>query len=133
MIENLNLIPFRYRKFAWISLILFFFSAVLIKISGENLNPNSKEIFQNIVQSGVLLSLLSLTLSASKREDEMSIQIRIKAFTNAFIFGVGYTAVIPFASLIVDGEISIPSLFELLLMMFAVFFISFYSITKKAE
>lgn len=74
-----------------------------------------------------------MTIASGKQEDELTIQIRIKAFTNAFIFGVGFTAISPFANLLFDGEFNLQSRFELLLMMFVVFFTSYYSIKKKTE
>ncbi|MCB0478606.1 MAG: hypothetical protein KDC84_10605 [Crocinitomicaceae bacterium] len=131
--ERLNLLPYRFKKYAWIGLFSFLVATIIIKISGIDLSEDSKELLKNILQSGILLCLLTLTIAAGKQEDELTIQIRIKAFTNAFIFGVGFTAIVPFANLLFDGEFNLQSRFELLLMMFAVFFISYYSIKKKTE
>ena len=131
--ERLNLLPYRFKKYAWIGLFSFLVTTIIIKISGIDLSEDSKELLKNILQSGILLCLLTLTIAAGKQEDELTIQIRIKAFTNAFIFGVGFTAIVPFANLLFDGEFNLQSRFELLLMMFAVFFISYYSIKKKTE
>ncbi|MEZ4936698.1 MAG: hypothetical protein R2799_03805 [Crocinitomicaceae bacterium] len=131
--EKLTLLPYRFKKYAWIGLFAFLVATIIIKISGVDLSEDTKELLKNILQSGILLCLLTLTIAAGKQEDELTIQIRIKAFTNAFIFGVGFTAIVPFANLLFDGEFNLQSRFELLLMMFAVFFISYYSIKKKTE
>lgn len=59
------------------------------------------ELIRQIARKGMLLSLLLITMSKEKIEDELIIKLRGQAFAFAFVAGVIYTLIQPFINYIV--------------------------------
>lgn len=47
--ERLNLLPYRFKKYAWIGLFFFLIATLIVKISGIDLSEDSKELLKNIL------------------------------------------------------------------------------------
>ncbi|UMB61099.1 hypothetical protein MHL31_02590 [Lutibacter sp. A80] len=118
--------------FKKISFGLIIFSILLFAFSTSKILTIEKEIIQTISKVILLLSLLLLALTKNKIEDELTYSIRLKAFATSFIFGVTFTIVSPFANLLFEGILTInKGAFELLILMFSVYFAVFYSMKKN--
>ena len=127
--QDLRLLPVPFRKVAFGIMI---FSVLLIVLIKSKILPIDKDIVKTISQTGILVSLLLLTLTKNKIEDELTSRIRLKAFASSFIFGVGYVIVDPFVSLLFkDGFLSNRGVTEILITMFLFYFMTFYSMLKK--
>ena len=93
-----------------------------------------RDIIFAITKTGLLISLLMLTLTRHKREDEVISEIRLKAIALTFIFGVVYVIVEPFVSLIFqDGFISDMGVGQLMITLFSFYFIIFYFMLKRTQ
>lgn len=81
----------------------------------------------------ILLGLLILMMIKGKIEDEMSQQIRLKAITSSFIFGISFYIVMPFVNYLFVGEFTETiGTFQLLLTMSVIYFINYY-LMKRSE
>ena len=127
--KDLRLLPNYFKKIAW-GLLAIILIIVVLKLS--NVLQKDKELLINIIQSGVLLALLLLSITKDKIEDELTIKIRMGAFAGAFILGVGLFIAHHFVNLIFDGNfMSDIGVFQLLLTMFFFYFGIFYMAKMK--
>jgi len=130
-LKVLNLLPRKYRVLGYSFIILAVLLAVLYKIEIIDYGKNITKLMAELM---ILLGLLILMLIKGKTEDEMLQQIRLKAITAAFIFGVGYYIIMPFINLLFDGVFeNLIGTFQLLILMFFMYFIWFYLMKKRVN
>jgi len=85
-----------------------------------------------ISKTGILISLLILALTKNKIEDELTIRIRLIAFTGSFIGGVVWVIVEPFRELLLhDSFSSDEGATGILILMFLIYFMTFYLMLNK--
>ncbi len=94
--KELKLLPNKYFKIGIGVAIISFISMICLKYIGDY--ALAIQFLKNVV----LVSLLIITVSKSKEEDEMTIKLRSQAFVLAFIWGVLYAAVQPIISIIAN-------------------------------
>jgi undecaprenyl pyrophosphate phosphatase UppP len=129
--KPINLIPRKFKTIAWILIVMGIFLPFSSKF--VDFSDQIKPIVKHSSKSLVLIGLFTFALLKPKIEDEMEVYIRLKAFSFSFIAGVAYAIVTPYTNLIFDGLLIDNSIFQLLLTMFIVFFLSLYSEKKKLE
>jgi hypothetical protein len=99
--KDLRLLPNSWRKYIYafgLFVILIFFLSIMHWL------PIEKSILKELFMDGLLISLLLLVLSQDKKEDEFSMNIRLKAFAASFIYGAVYTITYPFLTFLLDGK-----------------------------
>lgn len=126
----LNLLPRKFRVLGYFFIMLAILLAVLHK---TEIIDYGKNITKLMAKSMILLGLLILMMIKGKIEDEMSQQIRLKAITSSFIFGISFYIVMPFVNYLFVGEFTETiGTFQLLLTMSVIYFINYYLI-KRSE
>lgn len=127
--QDLRLLPIYFKKIAFGIMISI---ALLIVLTKSKTLPIDKSFLVTISKTGILVSLLLLALTKNKIEDELTSRIRLNAFASSFISGVLYVIVEPFVSLLFkDGFVSDRGVTEILITMFLVYFMTFYSMLNK--
>lgn len=99
-------------------------------INSSDLMDDKKELMLILIFNAIILGLLILAWSKDKVEDEMTISLRLKAMSLAFIFGVLYTVFMPlleysFATLY-DETLVVFSSQQLILTMLIFYLIIYY-------
>lgn len=126
----LNLLPRKFRVLGYFFIMLAILLAVLHK---TEIIDYGKNITKLMAKSMILLGLLILMMIKGKIEDEMSQQIRLKAITSSFIFGISFYIVMPFVNYLFVGEFTETiGTFQLLLTMSVIYFINYY-LMKRSE
>lgn len=96
----------------------------LLTIEGENAKV--------IAKSGVLVALLLLAITRNNIEDELTLRIRLKAFTASFIYGVAIVILEPFINLLFGADLlSDKGVTELLISMFFFYFIVMFIMKRR--
>jgi len=96
--ERLQLLPNRYKRMAIISALVLFVSLLTVKFFLGDF-----ETTQLIIKNLLLISLLLISISSDRIEDERSSKLRSQSYAYAFVVGVIYALVQPFADLLVDA------------------------------
>ncbi|NQU34164.1 MAG: hypothetical protein HQ521_13100 [Bacteroidetes bacterium] len=127
--KDLRLLPTHFKKVAFgimVSSVLFLFLFLSKTLIFD------KEIAMTISKTGILISLLILALTKNKIEDELTIRIRLIAFTGSFIGGVVWVIVEPFRELLLhDSFSSDEGATGILILMFLIYFMTFYLMLNK--
>ncbi|MGB5463139.1 MAG: hypothetical protein WBM92_07225, partial [Aureibaculum sp.] len=90
------LLPNKYKKVGVVLLLI----SLLTLITRKYLLDDG-ELVRQIAKKGMLLSLLLITMSKEKIEDELIIKLRGQAFAFAFVAGVIYTLIQPLINYVV--------------------------------
>lgn len=129
--KELKLLPHKYFKIGIGAAIVSFISMLSLKYMGDY--GMAIQLLRNVM----LVSLLVITVSKSKEEDEMTMKLRSQAFVLAFIWGVLYAAVQPIISIIANFFMSSKpeewtemSMYQILLFMLLIQ-IAFYHGAKR--
>jgi len=96
-LEKISL-PNSFKKIGVVLFIVLLVSILSSKIFGVE----TSETLKYILKRGLLVTLLIITLSREKIEDEMIRSLRAKAFAMAFIAGVIYTLIQPLINYIAN-------------------------------
>ena len=96
-LQNLKLLPNKVKQFG-IGLAIVSFVTI---IAGKFLFEDYM-LLRAVIKNILLISLLLISISRDKMEDEMTIKLRAQSYGMAFIFGVLYALTQPFANLFVD-------------------------------
>ena len=86
IMENLltSLFSYRVKRFTLaLAISLFLLDLVVMQFQNESVNSYTNHIF---IQYGVLISLLTATLSKDKIDDELSVRVRYSILKNTFSF-----------------------------------------------
>ena len=100
-LQNLKLLPNRVKGIAIIMVVITFFAL----IAGKFLFSDYHTV-RLLIKNLLLVSLLLVSISRDKIEDELTLVLRLQSYAFAFIAGVVYTMVQPFANLLVESIIS---------------------------
>ena len=126
----LNLLPRKFRVLGYFFIML---AILLVVLHKTEIIDYGKNITKLMAKSMILLGLLILMMIKGKIEDEMSQQIRLKAITSSFIFGISFYIVMPFVNYLFVGEFAETiGTFQLLLTMSVIYFINYY-LMKRSE
>ena len=127
--QDLRLLPGHFKKVAFGIMLL---SALLVVLYILKVLTIDKEIVETTAKSGFLISLLLLVVTRNKIEDELTLRIRLKAFTASFIYGVVIVIVEPFINLLFgDSFLSDKGVTELLINMFFFYFVMMFLMKKN--
>ena len=96
-IQNYQYLLPNYYKKVGISLLIL----SLITLMTRKYLIEDGELIRQIAKKGMLLSLLLITISKEKIEDELIIKLRGQAFAFAFVAGVIYTLIQPLINYLV--------------------------------
>ena len=100
-LRNLTLLPNRVKGVAIIMVVITFFAL----IAGKFLFSDYHTV-RLLIKNLLLVSLLLVSISRDKIEDELTLVLRLQSYAFAFIAGVVYAMVQPFANLLVESIIS---------------------------
>lgn len=90
-------LPHSYKKIGYVLAILSFFLLVVLKSSEIDLTW-----IRPVLKNLILIGFLIVSLSKESLEDEMIKVLRAKSYGLAFIMGVFYAMVLPFAGYVID-------------------------------
>ncbi|MFA7115851.1 MAG: hypothetical protein WC140_01260 [Bacteroidales bacterium] len=127
--KDLRLLPTNFKKVAFGIMLL---SALFVILYIFKIITIDKDMVKTISKSGFLISLLLLVITRNKIEDELTLKIRLKAFSASSIYGVGVVILEPFINLLFDGSfLSDMGVTELLISMFFFYFIMMFIMKKN--
>lgn len=127
--QDLRLLPRKFRKVAFGIMSLTVLLAVLSILKVLTID---KEIIQTIAKSGFLVSLLLLAITRNKIEDELTLRIRLQAFTASFIYGVVIVVVEPLIRFLLGNSLlSAMGVTALLISMFLFYFLMMFLMKKN--
>ncbi|MDO6739415.1 hypothetical protein [Wenyingzhuangia sp. 2_MG-2023] len=127
--KELNLLPENFKKIAFLIMLL---TVLFISLSIFKVIEIDNRLVKKIAGSTFLLSLLILSITRNKIEDELTLKIRVKAYAASFIYGVSVTIVFPLINLILKGSFeSKKGVHELLISMFIFYFIMIFLMKKN--
>ena len=127
--QDLRILPTNFKIAAY---RIMFLCGLFVALSISKILAIDKEIVKTISKSVFLISLLLLALTRDKIEDELTLRIRLKAFTASFIYGVGIVIMEPFINLLFDGSfLSDKGVAELLITMFFFYFAMMFLMKKN--
>ena len=96
-LQNLKLLPSRVKGIAIIMVVITFIALITGKFLFEDYVT-----LRLITRNLLLIALLLVSISSDKVEDELTLQLRAQSYAFAFITGVVYAMVQPFANLLVE-------------------------------
>jgi hypothetical protein len=100
-LQNLKFLPYRFKGIG-ITMVLMTFIAL---IAGKFLFSDYHTL-RLLIKNLLLVSLLMVSISSDRIEDERTLVLRLQSYAFAFIAGVIYALVQPFANLLVEFVIS---------------------------
>lgn len=124
-------LSYNWKRIGLVFTITIFIALIVLKfIEGE------PEWIRGFLKRGLLVSLLIISLSKEKFEDEMITSLRAKSYTLAFIIGVLYTLVQPGVDYLVHHyvfESSATNTFSYFQLLFFMLFIQimFFEVLKR--
>lgn len=129
--QDLRLLPLHFKKIAFAIMILSILFAIVSKSLPGALSID-KDIIMSFTKSGFLISLLILAITRNKIEDELTLKIRLKAFTASFIYGVVIVIIQPFFNSLFRSSFTFDkNATELLISMFFFYFIMAFLMKKN--
>lgn len=123
----LNLLPFYFRNIGLFIILLALLS--LFSLFSETAQAH-KEVYEVFFQSTLLIGSLFIAIAKGRTEDEMTMLLRIKAYSGTFLFGVFYFVANQIFSLLTESK-SIESS-QLILAMLIYYFTSFWFLKRQA-
>ncbi|CAN5742719.1 hypothetical protein BH11BAC3_BH11BAC3_08360 [soil metagenome] len=100
-LNKMQLLPNSYKKLGFILLIISITALVLLRITRP-----TQDIFNDICKSLILLSMIIISVTKEKNEDEYTIILRGKSYVLAFIIGAIYAILQPYINLGVAALLS---------------------------
>jgi len=131
-LENLKLLPNRVKTIGINLLIL----SVILLFAGKFLFTEYHTV-RLVIKNLILISLLLISVSRNKIEDERTLRLRVQSYAFAFITGVLYAMVQPFAILLVESimQSELATLVELSVFQVLIFMllvqISYFNFTMR--
>ena len=95
-LQKINFLPYLFKKIGFGLLII-----SLISVVSLTFLDNSSVLIKNISKSVLLISLLLISISMEKNEDEYTMQLRARSYVLAFIFGIVYAILQPYINYVV--------------------------------
>ena len=100
-LQNLKILPYRVKGIGTTMVFLSLLALVAGKFFIEDYHT-----LRLLIKNLLLVSLLLVSISRDKVEDELTLVLRLQSYAFAFITGVVYAMVQPFANLLVASVIS---------------------------
>ena len=100
-LQNLKLLPYRFKRIGTIMVVI----TIIIMIAAKFFFADYHTL-RLLIKNLLLVSFLIVTISRDKVEDELTLVLRLQSYAFAFIAGVIYAMVQPFANLLVESVIS---------------------------
>lgn len=127
-------LPNYYKKIGIGLFILFFLSLSVVKFFTTDI-----DVLRPLLQKGLLVSLLLISISKDKIEDELTLKLRAQSYSIAFVVGVLYALVQPWvefllASLLSSEKVDYTDMgdFQLLIFMLLIQ-LGFFSLLKRVR
>jgi len=99
---------------------------IIIKETGIIVEPSQIALFKMVAHSGVFLGLFFIGWSRDKMEDEMTISLRLKSASSAFVFGILYSIISPIVDITFREPIQVLSGSSLLISMLLIHIMTYY-------
>ncbi|MCH8534970.1 MAG: hypothetical protein LAT51_07880 [Flavobacteriaceae bacterium] len=129
--SRLNSIPTYFRN---LGLMLLLASFLFAGFSILKIIPIDAVSAKTLFKSGVVISLLLLTLSKFKKEDELLLKIRSGALVGSIVFAVVVVIFNPLINWLIDGSYIFDMVaVDLLIHMFVIYFLFFYIMKKNLQ
>jgi hypothetical protein len=129
--NQLRLLPNYFKKIGLMVFILAFIIITILKLSGLEFTQAQKEIHKFIVMNFTNLSLLLVVFSRDKIEDELIIQIRLKAMSMTFLFAAGISIINPIMDMVFQDPIKELSSQQLVGSMLCFYLFWFYLLKRS--
>ena len=100
-LQNWKLLPYRFKGIGTTMVVI----TIITMIAGKFLFADYHTL-RLLIKNLLLVSFLIVTISRDKVEDELTLVLRMQSYAFAFIAGVIYALVQPFANLLVETIIS---------------------------
>ena len=97
-LQSYKLLPNRVKGIGIIMVLISFIALIAGKFLFEDYLT-----LRLIIKNLLLISLLLVSISRDKIEDEMTLKLRVQSYAFAFITGVVYAMVQPFANLLIES------------------------------
>src|SRR6476646_4096201 len=86
--SDVGLLPNQFKKVGIAVMLLAVVPAVIIKVIHLPLTPSNKEVVRLLTMNAFILGLLFIAWAKDRVEDELTVQIRLKAMSWAFLWAV---------------------------------------------
>lgn len=134
--ENINgkrtFLPYSFKMVGLILIALTIIFAIITKAAHIEYIHVHRSLFRTLTLNALILSLLFITMSKDKVEDEMTLQIRLRAMSFAFLWGVCYVVLMPFIDILFNDPVRTLSAQQLVLSML-IFYLLMYYIQKATR
>jgi hypothetical protein len=123
---EVGLLPNMYKKVGIAVMLLAFVPAVIIKVINLQLIPSNKEVLRLFTMNAFILGLLFIAWAKDRVEDELTVQIRLKAMSWAFLWAVLFVVIKPFVDMLFRDPVADQKSQELVLSMLLVYLMMYY-------
>ena len=123
---EVGLLPNMYKKVGIAVMLLAFVPAVIIKVINLQLIPSNKEVLRLFTMNAFILGLLFIAWAKDRVEDELTVQIRLKAMSWAFLWAVLFVVIKPIVDMLFRDPIADQKSQELVLSMLLVYLLMYY-------
>jgi hypothetical protein len=115
-----SLLPNYFKKIGIAVIVVAVATLLLLKPFIIDATPETKEFAKVAIFNFIILGVFFFAWSTNKIEDEMTLQIRLKAVLGSFIFIIAYTFIYPFISFFVfsDNNMELSTQQAILTMLF---------------
>lgn len=124
--SEVGLLPNKYKKVGIAVMLLAFVPAIVIKVINFPLSPSNKEVVRLFTMNAFILGLLFIAWAKDKVEDELTVQIRLKAMSWAFLWAVLFVVIKPFVDILFRDPVADQKSQELVLSMLLVYLLMYY-------
>jgi hypothetical protein len=100
-LQNLKFLSYRFKGIGITMVLITLFALIAGKFLFSDYHT-----LRLLIKNLLLVSLLIVSISSDKIEDERTLALRLQSYAFAFIAGVVYSLVQPFANLLVESVIS---------------------------
>ncbi|MCW3075212.1 MAG: hypothetical protein JWP69_2281 [Flaviaesturariibacter sp.] len=126
---SVKLLPNYYKKVGW-SILLTTIAVPFLSLILPDL-WEQKQTIKPFLVSGMLVGLLIIALARDKVEDELIMELRLKALAGAFIIGCAYVIFNPFIDLLFGDAVSNGSIGSIFFTMSLWYHLNFYLLKRS--
>lgn len=123
--------PKVFKKIGIILIVLSIIAAAGVKTVYPDVEQSQKDLFKIIIYNFLILGLFFTAWSRDKFEDEMTLQVRMKAISFTFMTSVFYTIINPLVDIIMKQEATELGSRELIIFMLMLYIV-FYTLQKRS-
>lgn len=126
------LFPNHFKKIGLGMILITIATVLTVKFLPIEVAEGQREIYKVVLSDLFILGLFFIAWSRDKFEDEMTLQIRLKAVGFTFMTSVFYLVLRPFADIIIGDAPNKMTAIELMIFMLSMYII-FYKLQKRSS